>query len=189
MATATKRHVVLKFEGKRPELEELLCYPGLPEERGFRLVRGKSEGAHLGCSTFQWTKAVQAFCLVLVSCRIAFLNNRLPSPLVGRKGSLATSLDYALAKEPQWVRDLFGTDSHGRANLRRAFVRSNSSGKRDAPVAVGLNYRFLPLDSISIKIGDEDISNSLSALSTLDFALNTQSERISLHQTATSQKI
>jgi hypothetical protein len=73
-------------------------------------------------------------------------------PLAGGRGSFAASLDYAIAKEPEWIVDVFGTDSRGTPVLRRLVQITNSNQKRPGPVAVSLNQNFLPVSAVKVSV-------------------------------------
>ena len=118
-----------------------------------RAVRGKSSGAFFNCGSFQWTSAVQALSVLFIRAAIDHLRgNPSLTPLSGERGSLAASLDYAIAKEPEWIIEMFGTDSKATPLIKRLVRLSNSNQKRPGPVAVSLNDRFFPASSIEIRI-------------------------------------
>lgn len=106
-----------------------------------RTSRGKTSGPFRGYGTFQWTNAVKALCVLSLITRASSVqssSNLLPL-LSGSTKSLASSLDYALSKEPLWIQDMFGADSTGRSTTRYLFSRSNSGLKRSGPVTIGFN--------------------------------------------------
>jgi hypothetical protein len=118
----------------------------------FTAVRGKTSGAYRSTGSFQWTPAVKAVCvLFLQSLVCGSVEPRTTGPLMsGRRGSLASSLDYAIDKEPQWLCDMFGLDQSGKTNLRRLVSRTNPGGKRPGPVSLSLNESILPTDNIVV---------------------------------------
>lgn len=138
----------------------------------FIAVRGKTGGAY-GCTgSFQWTPAVKAVCVFfLQALRCSRTMEPRYVPMIsGRRGSLASSLDYAINKEPQWLCDMFGLDAAGKTNLRRLIFRSNTNIKRPGPVSLSLNRSALPpenvmvfLDSVLVETG-EVVDTILSAL-------------------------
>jgi hypothetical protein len=137
-----------------PELHETLFFhPLIGEEK--RCIRGRESGAYLGYSTFQWTKAVQALCLLFVKARIR-AQTEMASPyrhapiMIGGESSLALSLDYAIEKQTCWLMDMFGCDACGGMLAKRIIARSNPRKRRSGPVAISLNFRVLPLSAIQI---------------------------------------
>lgn len=128
--------VELFFSGKQePELFRVEIYhPRLPGPR--LCVRGKAEGAHLHAGSFQWTSAVRAMAILI--CRSAGMKRRgeHPTPLVGGRGTPASSLDYAMAKNTQWLSDTFGADAGGNELWPAFFRRSNPNRKRGGPAGV-----------------------------------------------------
>jgi hypothetical protein len=147
-----ERGFTLNFIGEeRVELfETAFRHPLVGEER--RAIRGKQAGAYRGHSTFQWTKAVQAMCLLMVR---AALSKGAPirGPfLVGARGTAASSLDYAIDKQTLWLVDMFGTTCGGESMSRRVFARSNPGQRTSAPVALGLHVHTLsPADIVILK--------------------------------------
>ena len=116
-------------------------------------VRGKTAGAYRGAGTFQWTYAVQAITALLILHKIygtAPFQHR--STLVGLRDSLASSLDYAISKRPQWLCEMFGTTSNGDAFASRLFRRSNPNRKRPGPVIVSVNEKLLASDGIEVML-------------------------------------
>ena len=114
----------------------------------FRCVRGKGVGAYGDCSTFQWTKGVQALCLLILRAKT---QGALSEPhLSGGATSLAASLDYAIDKQPSWLNDMLGWDSEGQPLAKRIIRRSNPGRKRNGPVALSLNPNFVQSASINI---------------------------------------
>lgn len=97
-------------------------------------VRGKDSGAYLDTYTFQWTQAVKAFCVLALRSQ-----EDLNFVLEGYKGSLASSLDYSIAKNTQWLSDVFGVESSGRTIAKKLFRRTNSDRNYSGPVGIALN--------------------------------------------------
>ena len=92
-------------------------------------------------------------------------------PLVlGFRGSLVASLDYALTKQPAWLVDMFGCDVSERPMGQRLFSRANSHLKRPGPVAIGLNTKALAPEDLHIFWNAqrvEDVESSRELLSLL----------------------
>jgi hypothetical protein len=88
-------------------------------------------------------------CLFL-KARLIDEDTRVEPMLSGGAKSLAASLDYALAKQPSWIVDMFGLSSHGKARARRLFCVTNSHRKRGGPVCVSLNLNVCPKDHIEV---------------------------------------
>jgi hypothetical protein len=118
-----------------PELFRMqIHHPRL--QRSQLSVRGKGEGAHLQAGSFQWTSAVRAMAILL--CRSAAVSQRgqSPVPLIGAAGTPASTLDYSMAKNTQWLADSFGCDSRGNVLWPAFFRRSNPNRKRGGPAAI-----------------------------------------------------
>lgn len=117
-------------------------------------VRGKTPGAYNCTGSFQWTPAVKAVCVLFLQAIVRdFAGEDKTSPTIsGKRGSLASSLDYAIDKEPQWLCDMFGLDDSGKSTLRRLIFRSNPGGKRPSPVSVSLNESALPPENIRVLV-------------------------------------
>lgn len=143
----------------RPELvESHFIHANFGIER--RSVRGKTAGVYPGYGSFQWTRAVSALCVLILKGLLSHIDPEgQESPiLIGGKGSLACSLDYALSKEPLWFFDMFGSERSGRALIRRYIKVTNSNRHLPGPVALRITSTFLVdteiklfLDSIEIK--------------------------------------
>lgn len=148
----SNRTLQLHFAGSvTAELIETRFCPGLgmPERL---TVRGKTSGACSDAGTFQFTFAVRALAILCVRAAISSSSNPPSSVpvLIGFKGSIAASLDYALSKKPMWLLDMFGSDSNDKCLASRLFHRTNPNRKRPGPVLVGLNEKGLPPGNIQI---------------------------------------
>jgi hypothetical protein len=122
-------------------------------------VRGKTAGAFHRAGTFQWTSAVRALCVLCVKSVVAYQLGEKSSSgkLAGYRGSLASSLDYAVSKQPIWLTEMYGVRSDGQPNSRSLFVRSNPERKRPGPVIVSLNEAVLPATAIHVVLNGEPI--------------------------------
>lgn len=124
-------------------------------------IRGKSCGAFPGYGTFQWSPAVRALTILVLRYTISHgIESGADFALSGPRGSLASSLDYAIEKAPVWLQDMFGIDSVGRPIARRLFLRTNPGQKRAAPVVVAMNRNVLPSESIRIFANETLVSDS-----------------------------
>lgn len=117
-----------------------------------RSIRGKSCGAYYSYGSFQWTRAVKAISWLLLKNAQSFKETASAEQvlLVGRNDTLASSLDYALDKQPLWLLDMFGLDNKGSPLVQRLLRRSNPGRKRPGPTAISLNTYFIPLEAIEI---------------------------------------
>lgn len=114
-------------------------------------VRGKTSGAFSGQGTFHWSSAVRALSVLALKTALATRGVDCEPVIVGERGSLAASLDYAISKETHWLIDMFGTD--GRSPLfRKVFSRTNSGRKRAGPVAVSFTKRLVAESAIEIRL-------------------------------------
>jgi len=130
-------------------------------------VCGKTAGAYLNLSnppgTFQWTSAVKAM-LLLVLKAVAdstsqTTDSTISSPvhLSGGKGSPASSLDYAMTKQPMWVNDIFGLSRNGKSCIHRMFLRTNPGMKKGKEVRLSLNERYCDTDNIKIYLDEAEL--------------------------------
>jgi hypothetical protein len=151
--------VSLWFAGEKSELIRCaFCYHR--DNRIFISVRGKTTGAQPGQGSFQWTSAVRAVSSLFLREKLFGLSHRNQCVIEGTKGSLASSLDYAMYKEPNWLCDMMGTDRHGRSLSRRLLLRTNAGQKRPGIVTISLNRRYLDNLKINIFWDGEDVCES-----------------------------
>jgi hypothetical protein len=113
-------------------------------------VRGKTAGAFTSYGSFQWTSAVRAVCAVAIRYALSEANDKVDYFLIGGQGSLASSLDYALSKQPAWISDMFGSLHSGAPYAKRFFKVTNPNRKRPGPVAVAINKSRLSADQLKI---------------------------------------
>jgi len=115
------------------------------------MIRGKKSGAYLEATGFfQWTKAVRALSCLLIKYKLSEFSSDIKPLILGGKGSLASSLDYSMTKQPLWLCDMFGLDYFGRSYSKRILRISNSNRKRPGPVAISVNSKFLSSKNIKI---------------------------------------
>ena len=133
----------------------------LTSESEFIAVRGKTSGAYRCTGSFQWTPAVKAVCLLFAKAvaRSTGAPDFTAPTISGGRGSPASSLDYAIDKEPQWLCDMFGLDESGKTNLRRLLLRSNPGGKRPGPVSISLNESILPVTNIKVLVNSMPVQD------------------------------
>ena len=120
-------------------------------------VRGKTSGAFAGQGSFHWSIAVRALSVLAIKTYMVSRGFGDDALLVGGKGSLAASLDYAISKETHWLVDVFGLSDGLVPNFRRVFKRTNSGRKRSGPVAVSLSKSFMEPGALHIKLNAYDI--------------------------------
>lgn len=157
-----------------PQLERTAFrHPLLGSE--IHAVRGKTSGAYAGHATFQWTPAVQALSILILRYAGASAAGGDPQEalLLGGHGSPASSLDYALGKEPAWILDVFGVDSRGNVIARRLIRRTNPERKRPGPVVLAINPSFLPSQDIVVQVNESEVKDS-QALKNLATSLETE---------------
>ena len=136
--------IALEFlTGKRGIALEatVFSHPLLPQTISSK--RGKLPSKNYA-GTFSWTSALKAFSLL---CLKASIPDSIPI-ILGSKGSLASSLDYSISKQPIWMMEMFGVDSNGRALIRRLLDIRNSGRKRAGPVEIELKRDKLKIDII-----------------------------------------
>jgi hypothetical protein len=152
--------LTLSFAGAGDAVE--LCevtFKPCGANRVFHSVRGKSCGAFRGAGSFQWTSAVQGLCVLLLRAKAAAKGSSVEPRLVGEKGSMASSLDYAVSKAPMWISEMFGVQSSGDLVVRRLVLISNSNRKRPGPVVVGLNERFFSPAMIQVRVDGQEVTS------------------------------
>ncbi len=110
--------------------------------------------------SFLWTSAVQAFCILALRTYVG------SQGITGGAGSPAASLDYSIAKEPNWLLDMFGVQADGRSQARLIFRRANPERKRAGPVSVSLNERRVGRQGIEVYLNGE-FTKSASVISEL----------------------
>lgn len=113
-----------------------------------RTIRGKTGGAFRYAGSFQWTSAVKALSLLIAKAAM----NPQCSTIQGLGGSLASSLDYALSKQPVWLAEMFGCDQQGISFARRLILRTNPERKRPGPVVLGVNHVYMPAAAIEVYV-------------------------------------
>lgn len=121
-------------------------------------IRGKSAGAFDGLGSFQWTAGVRAVCSAFLRFVLSERGTRIEHCLVGGKGSLAASLDYALSKSPTWLEEMFGLTPRGGLYARRLFSISNPNRKRPGPVAVAVNNQLFTCDEVSFVLNGRTLT-------------------------------
>lgn len=161
-----------------------------------RLTRGKFSSTLQGAAPLPWTSAVKGFVRLALQVALQrFVEEQSSSDpfafgLVGEKGSVCRSLDYAISKRPAWLVDLFGSDADGNSNVGRFFHRLNPEGKREGPTAVTLNTNMISPTSISVRVngapvGSKDklglLLNSINASSSSHVAISVNEPATARH--------
>lgn len=117
--------------------------------------RGRTTPVNALAGTFQWSPAVRALASLMLRTA-AWAGEEPPLPLQpileGEGGTPASSLDYALGKQPVWLRDMFGVDREGNTLARRLIRRSNPERRRPGPVSLSVNTRFLEQKRLRIYV-------------------------------------
>lgn len=156
MDTSQKNLTLYFIGGNEPELDCIeFRHPTGSEIR--RAVRGRPFFDLQNEATFAWTASVRALALFLVQVRINALSSgekHSGTVLRGEARTPAASLDYVLARQSNWLKDLFGFDRFGNAFARRFILRQNPERKRKGPVTLSLNTRVLPPETIHILLDD-----------------------------------
>ena len=123
-------------------------------------IRGKTSGAYRRCGTFQWTTAVRAIAIMFLKAKLHEMAISVDPRLIGVQDSLASSLDYALSKETNWIGEMFGYESNARATARRLFKVTNPNRKRPGPVVIAINDNLLTAKNITILSNSLEITRS-----------------------------
>lgn len=160
--------IALHFSGySNPELYST-NFSDRIRQRRLICSRGKSLGAGDSHGCFQWTRAVQGLSLLFLKT----INHGPTSTISGEGGSIASSLDYAISKQPQWLSDMFGLDAQGRCVVQRFICRTNPNRKHSGPVLVGLKPNVIQSKDISIFLNGTLLQDPVS-LSLLETNLDT----------------
>ena len=154
---------ILRLHFSRAESPELVHAEfSANGQKTLHTVRGQSVLDSNYDGTFNWSGAVRALAILVVRTKACSLDpGALPSKVLsGERGSPATSLDYAISKEPNWLLDMFGFDSKGDSLTKRLFRKTNSGGKRPGPVSVALNESFLDCKDIAIYLDGAELTST-----------------------------
>lgn len=133
----------------------------------FIVIRGKTSGAFKQYGSFQWTSGVRAVCAVFLRYALSEITPRVDYCLVGSRGSLAASLDYALSKGPSWIGEMFGSTPSGGMYARRIFRVTNPNRKRPGPVALSVNKTVIPSCNIEIYLNNNRVTEHADLLAML----------------------
>jgi len=160
--------MLLEFHGEVPELTKTLFRRDNGEV--ITSVRGKTAGALRGAGSFQWTSAVRALSAILVRGALVAREQGDPNlvALSGFGQSLASTLDYALSKQPLWTVEMCGVDMCGQSFLRRLFLRTNPERKYPGPVIINLNSRILTGEAIQVWWNGQRLTHPATFRSLLD---------------------
>lgn len=156
-----RKRLVLNFSGHNsPELASTLFEHPIVNSEKFS-IRSSYGAASDQIGAFQWSKAVRAICVLFLKHKLicASENSRALAFIEGHRHSLAASLDYALDKQPNWIHAMFGTGSGGQSILRRCLCRINGGRKRQGPVTIYLNGRFLNKFEVKIIWNSIEVTN------------------------------
>lgn len=146
------KRLILKFVSDNKGLSLLETHfehPLLPAPH--KTVRGQQAMPNVG--TFRWSTGVMGLCVLLLKHA---LKSQLQdthddvswvAKITGEHGSLASSLDYALSKQPLWLKDMFGITAKGSSLSQLLFRRINPERKRPGPVVI-----FVPTGSFIVNI-------------------------------------
>ncbi len=131
-------------------------------------IRGKDKGAFLLAGTFQWTQAVQALSLFFLKAILATEE----TILVGEIGSPAASLEYALAKPPVWLVEMFGLSKNSKPFIKKLVKRTNPELKRPGPVELSLNDNLLKKEQIEIYLSKKRVEEELEIMQLVKYLEN-----------------
>ena len=128
--------------------------------RTLSCIRGKTAGAYVSYGSFQWTSGVRGVCAAFLRFVLSEAGDTVDFCLVGGKGSLAASLDYALSKGPSWLGEMFGSGIGGSQLARRIFKITNPNRKRPGPVAISVNKNVVSVDHVQIYWDNKLVTDS-----------------------------
>ncbi len=159
-------------------------------ERDRISVRGKGSAAMGAYGSFQWSSAVQGLCLLLLRAKLRAVSKLVTtsaetesvgvsnnSNIQGGAHTLAASLDYAISKQPIWLRELFGVDKYGTSLIRRLVHRHNPERKRPGDTIIGINAEQLHSEDISVVVGMVKVEDT-EALSKLVEWIESQKSKV-----------
>ncbi len=179
---------VLYFEGiERLELVRSEFSPSGGSDT-LVVIRGKTSGAFTRYGSFQWTSGVRAVCSAFLRYTMSEINPGVDYCLIGSRGSLAASLDYALSKGPAWIGEMFGATPGGGLYAKRLFRITNPNRKRPGPVALSVNKSLISGASIEVHWNGQKVTG-LAELTAILQSIESQDEPESdLEQGETGQK-
>ncbi|MDD2943648.1 MAG: hypothetical protein PHC51_11870, partial [bacterium] len=70
--------------------------------------------------------------------------------MIGEPGSIISSLDYAINKQPTWLSEMFGIDNAGRCIIYYLIERTNPGQRRNEPVGITMRSASLSPDNINV---------------------------------------
>jgi len=148
----------LVSEGSTIQLQQTkFQHPLLDVDNG-ELVTVRGSGLVLPppVGNFRWSQGVQALTAFFLRAASSDTSkaSRYEPKLIGRAGTPAASMDYAISKSVNWLHDMFGTDSRGRSYIRRIVRRANADRKMPGPVELYLNDKVLPPAAIRVYLDD-----------------------------------
>jgi hypothetical protein len=153
------------------------------QEKPLTCYRGSAFNVPKSFSAFRWSAAVQALSVLFLKHAAKNVleedSENSEFLLSGESGTLASSLDYAISKQPAWMQDMFGVRSEGELVLRDFVIRANPERKRPGPVMIWVDSSKLSSKDISIYLDDTMLANStsLASLCSQIQALNLQKKR------------
>ncbi len=142
------------------------------------VIRGKTSGAFTRYGSFQWTSGVRAVCSAFLRFAMSEVSLGVDYCLIGSRGSLAASLDYALSKGPAWIGEMFGATPGGGLYAKRLFRITNPNRKRPGPVALSVNKSLIAGSSIEVHWNGQKVSD-LSELSAILQSIESQDSELS----------
>lgn len=140
-------------------------------------IRGKTAGAYTRCGSFQWTSGVRAVCAAFLRYTLSEASARVDYCLIGTKGSLAASLDYALSKGPAWIGEMFGATPGGGLYGKRLFRITNPNRKRPGPVALSVNKNLIAGGDVQVYWNNRRVTDA-SDLGAILTAIERQEEGV-----------
>lgn len=113
---------------------------------------------------FHWSDSLHALCILAIRHRLFGGSGRPPqlfvgATLLGEGQSPASTLDYALTKQPNWMKDLFGCTPTGDSILRTLIGRMNPERKRPGPVRLWFEARAIDPAHIRIFLNEIEITS------------------------------
>lgn len=148
------------MESVEPALDAMHFQSPLTQNTSISAYRGTHTTSWSGERCFRWTSAVCAFSYLAVMYREMSDSLGSVPVLQGYASSMAASLDYAIAKRPAWLLDVFGVTSKGDPNALRLFQRRNGCRKLPGPVLIRFNPHILASEHIQIYLNGRLLSET-----------------------------
>jgi ADP-ribose pyrophosphatase YjhB (NUDIX family) len=150
MLVSARNRLELRFLGDKSPRLDRICFDSASGERLVSVRGDAAVSDPRARPRFDWSNALKAFCILAVRHACSG-GQSYDVPLQGMRGTAAASLNDALTKRPNWIRDLFGSDSGDRPRLCTIVRRRNADFKtRNEPVSLWIQSTQLSPDDTNV---------------------------------------